>query len=230
MSAVLEIPKVKEKVEIDERAIRYAVEHRVASLFYDVDWNLYARIVKETPERHNPKLFYDGGKLEIMPLPEHDNPIRILDEFFTVIAEEIGYDWENFGSSTYKRSDLRRGFEPDSSFYLNDNAELMRGKEEFDLTRNPPPDLVFEVDVTSRSVNKFSLLASFGVPEIWIFEDERVRFLILENNQYVEQPISRAIPNLVSDRVTEFIAASREMKRPEWRKNLREWTRTNLQK
>ncbi len=70
-------------------------------------------------------------------------------------------DYVNYGSSTQNRLKLERGFEPDSSFYIGENAELMRYRDRF-LETDPPPDLVFEVDVTHSSLDKFPLMA-----DIW---------------------------------------------------------------
>jgi Uma2 family endonuclease len=47
------------------------------------------------------------------------------------------------------------------------------GSEPLDFRRDPPPDLVIEVEVTRRSLERFPIYAAFGVPEIWRCETRR---------------------------------------------------------
>ena len=208
MSAVLELP------EISEKSIALAIEERKHAVFFDVSWEAYEDLLEFYPTRHNPKLFYNQGVLELMPLPKHDNPIRLFDEIFTVLAETYRLDWENFGSSTYKLEIFGRGFEPDSSYYINEKAKLMRGKERFDLAIDPPPDLIFEADVTSSSVNKFVMFAKFGVAEIWIYDKNQLNILQLKNNEYVEGRESIFLPKVTGETLTNFIDKSRNLPRP----------------
>lgn len=46
------------------------------------------------------------------------------------------------------------GLEPDNCFYFQ-NEPLIRGKLNLDLRQDPPPDLALEIDVTSKSLNRF---------------------------------------------------------------------------
>jgi len=224
MSAVLELPKI-ENLQINlERAIVQALEERYHAVFYNVDYQTYADLVEKFPERRNPRLTFDRGVLEVMPLPQHDISERIIDTIVDVIAEEFEIDFVNYGSSTQNRIRLDRGFEPDSSFYVAENAELMRYRDRF-LESDPPPDLVFEIDVTHSSINKFALMASFGIKEIWIYEKKRLRILRLENDEYVESETSLILPNITSVILNQFIETSKTKSRPEWRKEIREWAR-----
>jgi hypothetical protein len=43
----------------------------------------------------------------------------------------------SFGSTTFRREDLDRGFEPDGCFYIQ-NVGRIRGKKELDLVQNQP--------------------------------------------------------------------------------------------
>ena len=224
MSAVLELPKIENLQTNLERAIVQALEERYHAVFYDVDYQTYADLVERFPERRNPRLTFDRGVLEVMPLPQHDISERLIDEIFTDIAFELEIDYVNYGSSTQNRLQLERGFEPDSSFYIAENAELMRYRNRF-LETDPPPDLVFEIDVTHSSINKFALMASFGVKEIWMYEKKRLRILRLENGEYVESETSLVLPNVTSVILNQFIETSKTKSRLEWRKEIREWAR-----
>jgi Uma2 family endonuclease len=87
--------------------------------------------------------------------------------FGACIAEEWGLDIERHGSATFRREDLRKGFEPDSWFYIQ-NAAAVRGKEEIALGLDPPPDLVVEVDIASESVDRFPILPRLAFPRYGI--------------------------------------------------------------
>src|SRR5688500_6748040 len=77
-------------------------------------------------------------------------------------------------SVTLRREDLERGLEPDNCFYTTRWRAII-GKKRFDLTRDPPPDLAIEIDVTSSSLDRQGIYAALGVPEIWRFDGESLR-------------------------------------------------------
>ncbi len=64
------------------------------------------------------------------------------------LAEEMNVDTWSFGSMTFRREDLARGFEPDACFYVR-NLPRVKGKTNLDLTIDPPPDLVIEIDMSA---------------------------------------------------------------------------------
>ncbi len=233
MQAVLDLPQTISTVDFaafNRKSIFFALAERRRAVFFDVSWETYQNLLKMSFERRNPKLYYDRGILEIMPLPEHEFPIRLLDSLFSALADESEIDYVNFGSSTFDRDDFEKGFEPDSSYYLNENAEIMRGKNRFDLVNNPPPDLVFEVDITSTSIDKLSIYAQFGIKEVWIFESNELRFLHLVENKYIKQNTSLSLPNLTTGTATKFIEESRNLKRPEWNRKVKNWAKQHLSK
>ena len=96
---------------------------------------------------------------------KHERPNRTLALLVEILAEELNMDVQRLGSTTFTREDLDKGFEPDSCFYIQNEARV-RGKEEIDLAVDPPPDLVIEIDITSPSLNKFPIYARIGVPEV----------------------------------------------------------------
>jgi Uma2 family endonuclease len=192
---------------------------------YGVSWETYERLLTEHQESSGTHFTYDQGRLEIMLLSvKHEKPNRALALLVEVIAEEMGIDVENLGSTTFKRKDLERGFEPDSCFYIQ-NAERIRGKEEIDLAVDPPPDLVIEIDISSPSLNKFSLFAALGIPEVWRYDGARVSIFRLDTNEYREQAESGVLPKITGEVLTRFIAEDKILKRTAWLRQVREWVR-----
>ncbi|HXG22822.1 MAG TPA: Uma2 family endonuclease, partial [Methylomirabilota bacterium] len=82
-----------------------------------ISWETYERLLAEHKESSGVHFTYDRGRLEIMVLSvQHEKPNRMLSLLVEVFAEELGIDIEGLGSTTFKRKDLDRGFEPDSCF------------------------------------------------------------------------------------------------------------------
>ncbi|MGH7964377.1 MAG: Uma2 family endonuclease [Candidatus Binatia bacterium] len=199
-------------------------EQRV--ILYGVSWETYERLLAEHEESSGTHFTYDQGRLEIMVLSaKHEKPSRVLALLVEVLAEEMGIDVEDLGSTTFKRKDLGRGFEPDSCFYVQ-NAERVRGKDNIDLTTDPPPDLLIEIDITSPSLNKQPLFAALGIPEVWRYDGTRVMIVKLEAGEYVETPESIALPGVTSEALSHLLAAGIHEKRTAWLRQVREWART----
>jgi Uma2 family endonuclease len=57
-------------------------------------------------------------------------------------------------------------------------AEI-RGKRSIDLQRDPPPDLVVEVEVSRRLLDREGIYAAMGVPEVWVCGSNRIQVLTL---------------------------------------------------
>jgi Uma2 family endonuclease len=190
-----------------------------------VSWDTYEHILSDHLERSAPRFTYDRGVLEIMsPSSEHEIYNRTISLLVEVIAEEINLDVENLGSTTFKRKDLKRGFEPDSCFYIQ-NAERIRGKLKIDLKNDPPPDLVIEIDITSFSIDKLPIYAKLGITEIWRYDGKQLAILKLEGRHYVEQKESVALPSLRSETLSQLMDASKSMKRTEWLQMVRRESR-----
>ncbi len=201
------------------------LEQRV--VLYDVSWETYERLLADHLDNSVPHFTYDRGVLAIVsPLQEHEKINRTISLLVDILAEEMDLDVENLGSTTFKRVDLERGFEPDTCFYIQ-NEERVRGKTELDLNVDPPPDLVIEIDITSPSLNRFPLFAGFGVPEVWRYDGERMHILVLEEDGYLERAGSLALPLLTSDVLTRFATEGTTLRRRIWMRQVREWARSN---
>jgi Uma2 family endonuclease len=154
----------------------------------DVDWAEFETIVTELGEHRNSRIAYCDRTLELrIPLPKHEKAKVLLGNMVTILLEELEIDNECFGSTTFKRKDFGVGVEPDDCFYIQ-NAARMLGKDDVDLAIDPPPDLVIEVDVTSKT--GLEIYKRLGVPEVWRFEDNQLRISLLENGEYQDAEFS----------------------------------------
>jgi Uma2 family endonuclease len=111
-------------------------------------------------------------------------------EMFTYLRN---IDIRSSASTTFKREDLRRGFEADESYYIR-NAEAIRGKTDLDLSFDPPPDLVIEVDMTRSSIDKLQLFASMGISEMWRYDGDKLWVGSLNEETYLAVAESCVLP------------------------------------
>lgn len=164
------------------------------TLVENVRWETYVALSKDR-RGSVPRMTYDRGAMELMsPRKEHEKIKTLLGRMVAAYAEVREIDIESVASTTFQRQDLDRGFEADEAFYI-EHAEEVRSKEELDLTIDPPPDLVIEVEITSPAIKKLNVFAAMGVPEVWRHDGEQLRVFRLLNDDYHEQNMSSALPS-----------------------------------
>jgi hypothetical protein len=62
---------------------------------------------------------------------------------------------------------------------------------------DPPPDLAIEVDLGGVAINKLTMYAAFGVPEVWRFDGCTLSvFVLAEDRQYKQRQASESFPGL----------------------------------
>ena len=190
-----------------------------------IDWQTYERILTDQADASAPRLTYDRGELEIVsPGTEHERENRRLQILVEDVAHELGIEVDNVGSMTYRREEFARGFEPNSSFYI-EHEPLVRGKCEIDPHVDPPPDLVIEIEASRSAIPKLPIYAALGVPEVWRCDAERVVVLRLVGGDYEEVAASGALPVLTAEAINELLGASRTLSRVAWRTMVRDWAR-----
>lgn len=192
-----------------------------------ISWQTYETLLAEIGDRQI-RLTYNRGNLEIMvPSPEHERFKTIMGRFVETLAEELDVKIEPLGSTTFKRPELS-GKEPDECFYIQ-NLSAVKGKKRIDLNQDPPPDLVVEIDITSRSENSLRVYADLGVPEVWIYNGAQLRINRLENGEYVEREISLAFPSLPILEIVRFLEQAETMDYLELVKAFRNWVKSQIQ-
>ena len=194
----------------------------------NVSWETYISLVDDLEASSAPRLTYDQGELEIMsPHLEHEAANRALSAVVEIALEESNIDFESAGSTTFKNEALKRGFEPDSCFYI-ENAALIRDRGRLDMEIDPPCDLLIEVDLPRDSSGKFPLYAALRVPEVWLYRTA-LEIWTLESGDYVRRTFSQAVPRLSDTLVTELLEARKDMPRPRWLRLIRTRVRALIQ-
>jgi Uma2 family endonuclease len=161
----------------------------------DVSWERYEAIVTALETRHKYRTVYLDGVLEIMtPMPAHERPYRTIGYIVTALLDAEDRDWEDFGATTFRKKEKKAGLEPDTCFYVDENAFKVRAcMAQMDLNAYPPPDLAIESDVTSNTTLEVYL--RLKVPEVWIYRKGKLKIHLLQNGKYVESTQSLIFPN-----------------------------------
>ncbi len=161
-----------------------------------VSWRLYQTMLAEIGDG-NVRLTFDTGRLEIMsPSPLHERVKTALARLIEVYADEMNITIEGLGSTTFRSEQLQKGLEPDECYYIAHTAQVA-GKDELDLSIDPPPDLAIEVDISPEAVQRAPIYAALGVPEIWQYDGRTLLCLRrTSDGSYSPSDQSLALPQL----------------------------------
>jgi len=215
-------------------------------LLQDISWNRYESILSGYGDygvRRASRIAYCDEVLEIMvPLPEHEYLKRRIGSLIEDLLEELdielaqgsrrsflrrSLEFEGFGSTTWKKQQKMAGAEPDECFYIQ-NFAAVRGRVDIDLERDLPPDLVLEIDITSKSLDRLTIYARLGVPEVWQVERNQLRIYQLVNGLYEETESSLAFPEFPAKLLLPFVQDHLASGRIALRQAFRTWVRSRL--
>lgn len=192
-------------------------------VLHDISWDTYERLLADHIDSSAPRFAYDRGELEILsPSIEHEEDNRTLALLVEIIAIEWSLRFRSVGSMTFKRQRLQKGFEPDSSFYVQ-NEGRVRGRRQIELAVDPPPDLIIEIEITRSAIPRVPLFAAMNVPEVWRWDSDRIVILHLTDDGYVQAEQSLALPPLTSDVITQLLVENQSTDRSAWARQVRAW-------
>jgi Uma2 family endonuclease len=192
----------------------------------NISWQTYQSLIIDFEREPAMRLTYDRGTLEIrMPLAPHETYKKILGRLIETATEELNLEIRSLGSLTCSREDLAKGLEPDQCYYIQNEA-IVRGVEQIDLTKLPPPDLAVEIDITSSSLDRFSIYATLQVPEIWRYDGENLTIYELVESEYIIRDSSIALPGLKTVDILRFLNLSTSIGENSLVKQFRQWLKT----
>ncbi len=191
-----------------------------------ISWQTYETLQLELSNRRF-RLTYNRGTLEIVaPSPEHEFNKKVVGRFVETLAEELNIQIYPLGSTTLQRPELS-GAEPDECFYFR-NIALVQGKKRLDLTTDPAPDLVIEIDITNSSPNRLQVYADIGVAEIWVYNGDSLTVKQLQNGVYITAQTSQFFANLPISEIAGFLQQGRTIDYLELVKAFRLWVRSQI--
>ncbi len=157
-----------------------------------VTWQQYESVLATLGEYPGLRLIYLEGSLEIfMPSLEHEMIKKVLARLLERYAEEIDVPLHGYGSTTFRRQAKARGLEPDECYCMETLKEL--------------PDFAIEVNLTSGGVDKLAVYQGLDVPEVLIWQNDRLTLYDLRGAGYREAIHSHFFPNLDLQLLTQYV-------------------------
>lgn len=174
------------------------------TLLRNIRWETFIELTEQR-EGPVPRMTYDRGALELMsPRRQHEELSSFIGRLIETFTEVHNVDIRSVASTTFERADLSRAFEADESYYIA-NAEAIRRKPEVDLSIDPPPDLVIEVELTSSAIEKMPLFASMGIPELWRHDGKALQMMLLSGSHYRPTSESRQLAGLTASMIDDVL-------------------------
>ncbi len=155
---------------------------------------------------------------------------RLFNRLIAVLTEELELTVLGCGDMTCDNEDAERGLEPDECFYL-ESEPLVRGKEDIDLSVDPPPDLAIEIELSRARRSRMNIYAALRVPEVWRYNGMRLTVNQLQaDGSYAETESSRYFPNIRIAELLRFIEQRTQTDENSLVKSFREWVRQQIAK
>jgi Uma2 family endonuclease len=170
----------------------------------NVSWETFVALADER-RGSVPRMTYNEGVLEMMsPKRKHENIGRLIGRMIEAYSEIKGIEILSVASITVKRSDLKKAYEADESYYVT-NIDQVLAKEELDFEVDPAPDLVVEVELTSSAIDKLELFSAMQVPEVWRYDGTSVQFYRWVDGRYEPIKTSIELPGLDAALIYRFL-------------------------
>jgi len=197
----------------------------------NISWETYSTLIAETGDDRRSRMAYDRGTLEISSNQGfHGRYSWTLGVMFFILAEEFELDIVGLGQLTCRRKEFLRGLEPDSCFYVK-STPLIVSNRNIHLDVDPPPDIMFEIDFTNSSLNKFPIYTALGVPEVWRFDGEELTFHMLRRGAYLKKQFSPTFPGVpLGIEMPKYIAKATTQKSMPVLKEFRAWVKQHASK
>lgn len=197
------------------------------AVLHGVAWGDYQNFLEALGDisvRHT----YFRGTLEMMtPLKRHDRMKSLIARMIGALSLEMRMPIQAIGSTTLTTEDEECGVEPDEAYYIA-NERAVREHEDYDPQRDPPPDLVVEIDVTRSSSKRLPTYAAMRVPEVWRHANGELTFLGRHEAEYVPIPVSLAFPKLSADVINDLLKQRGKVDDTELVFRFVDWVRANM--
>ena len=196
----------------------------------DISWEQYEQLLTRTGDTRSYRLTYDQGNLEItMPSEAHEILIRLMDWIISTLCEELELNLKTIGSTTLKAQPLATSPEPDNGYYIQNEPQVR--DRAVDLSQDPPPDLVVEINISNTDNNKKTIYQTLKVPEFWTYsgKTQRLKFYVLRSNQYQLVNTSPTLPIMQPMTLQAFVEACKQTGEITAKQQFRTWVKQQIQ-
>jgi len=157
-----------------------------------ISWQQYEGLLSGFGDYPGLRLTYFEGNLEIfMPSPEHELIKKAIARLLERYAEEMDIPLHGYGSATFRQKAQARGIEADESYCIGTLKAL--------------PDFAIEVNLTSGSIDKLSVYRGLGIPEVLVWQADRLTLYDLRGSDYQQVDRSQFFPDLDWQLLAEYI-------------------------
>ena len=172
---------------------------------------------------------YDRGRLELMTTSfRHERWKKVLAALLERFATDTGRRFVGAGNMSVARQDLDRGFLPDECYYVQ-SVDRVADRDELDLTRDPPPDLMIEVEATRTVIPRLPVIAAFRIPEVWRYDGQTLTVLHLRpDGEYAPAATSLAFPELPVAELARFLALAGTTDQGNLTRQFADWVRATF--
>lgn len=178
-------------------------DHRV--FLHGVSWKQFETILAIRGDRSGVRIAYLEGELELMsPSRRHECVKKAIARLLEAYTDELGMDFNGYGSWTLRERPKEAAAEPDECYVLSADPDPDR------------PDLAIEVVYTSGGIDKLEIYRRLRVREVWYWEEGKITPYSLGKKDYAPAPRSRLLPAL------DLALIARLAERPNQREAVRE--------
>ena len=164
-----------------EETVTLAEQRLILPGYYS--WEQFEGLESLMADSPGLRITYLDGWIEFMTLGEaHEEIKSILAIFIALYFFEKGINFIPVGSATRRNRAKDVSFEPDESYYIGEKKEH--------------PDLAIEVTITSGSTNKLAKYLRLRIPEVWLWENNRLSVYRLREDNYEQVSRSELLPEL----------------------------------
>ena len=158
-------------------------------------WAGFELIQRARGESRSPRITYLDGVLELLaPSKSHEGIKSRIGRLLEMWAALEGIAVSPFGSTTLKKRRGKAVAEPDECYVVgrSDMASV--------------PDIAIEVNWSRSGIDKLEVYERLGVPEVWLWENDRIGVFALKANRYAKRKKSAYLPTLDLEWLARFVA------------------------
>lgn len=160
-----------------------------------VSWPQFESFLRIRRESASPRIAYLDGVLELRaPSQAHEGIKSRIGRLLELWAALEGVAVSPYGSTTLKKRRGNAGAEPDECYVV--------GRSQMSSV----PDIAIEVNWSRSGLDKLEVYERLGVPEVWLWEDERISVFGLNPSGYARRKKSTFLPTLDLEWLARFVS------------------------